>query len=132
MEKINSETSLREAIVQLERKRAEEGAILREEFRITLDGFKPVNLVKSTLGNLGGSVELKSSLITTATGLTTGYLSKVLISSMTKNPVVRIIGTAALYGITNLIARNPEVVKSLGKAFFNKLRGKSHQRIYYL
>jgi hypothetical protein len=124
MQTVNSESSLREAILQLERKRADEGDRLKEEFMLTLDGLKPVNLVKSAVNDLVRPGELTSSIITTATGLGTGYLAKILVGTVTKSPFNRLLGTVAMLGISNLVARNPETARSLGKMFFNMLRRK--------
>jgi arginine repressor len=129
MQKINSETSLREAIIQLERKRAFEGALLKEEFRITLEGLKPVNLIKSTLKEVVGSGELKDNVVNASVGAGAGFLAKIIIGSVTKSPFKRILGTVAMFGIKNVIARNPETVKSLGKAFFKMIRNKSGGRV---
>ena len=44
MQKINSATELRVAILQLESKRVEEEKILKEHFRLAFDSIKPINL----------------------------------------------------------------------------------------
>jgi hypothetical protein len=124
MQTINSESSLREAILQLERKRADEGNRLKEEFMLTLEGLKPVNLLKSAVKDLVKPAELTTSIITTAAGLGSGYLAKILAGTVTKSPFKRVLGTAAMLGISNIVARNPEKVRLLGKMFFNMLRRK--------
>ena len=86
MQKINSETSLREAIIQLERKRAFEGALLKEEFRITLEGLKPVNLIKSTLKEVVGSGELKDNVVNASVGAGAGFLIKGKATFVTSGP----------------------------------------------
>ncbi|MEI7727427.1 MAG: hypothetical protein WCK09_20120 [Bacteroidota bacterium] len=129
MQEINSEASLREAILRLEARRTYEGAMLKEEFRTTLEGLKPMNLVKSAFNELVTSSDSGPNIISTVAGLTTGYLGKVLVGSVIKSPFKRILGNAAMFGITNFVARNPEKVKSLGKAFFKMVRGKSRDRI---
>jgi hypothetical protein len=129
MQEINSEASLREAILTLEARWTDEGAMLKEEFQATLEGFKPMNLAKSTILDLVTTKDSGPNIMTTLAGLTTGYLGKVLVGSVTRSPFKRILGNAAMFGITNLVARNPEKVKSLGKAFFKMVRGKSPRRV---
>jgi hypothetical protein len=124
MQEINSEASLREAILTLEARWTDEGAALKEEFRTTLEAFKPMNLVKSTILDLVTTSDPGPNVMTTVAGLTTGYLGKVLVGSITRSPFKSFLGNAAMYGITNFVARNPEKVKSLGKAFFKMVRGK--------
>jgi hypothetical protein len=47
MEKINSESDLRGAIIQLENKKDEEGKMLKKEFHLAYESIKPVNIIKT-------------------------------------------------------------------------------------
>lgn len=129
MQKINSETDLRDAILQLERKRADEGIMLKEQFDLALDSVKPINLIKSTFKKAVASRDLRDNILNTSVGLTAGYLSKILFVSVMKSPLKKLLGTALMFGITNIVARNPEAVKSLGKGFFKMIRSKSGDRV---
>jgi hypothetical protein len=130
MQKINSETGLRDAILQLESQRAYEGKMLREQFNQAIEGLKPINLIKSTFKEAIASRDLKDNIINTSVGLTAGYLSKIVFAGVMKTPLTKLLGTALMFGITNVVARNPETVKSLGKGFFNLIRRKSAGRIH--
>jgi hypothetical protein len=129
MQTISSESSLRSAILLLESKQAAEGKLLKEHFLVTYDSLKPVNLIISTIKEISASRDLKENILNTSVGLTAGYLSKLLFERGTKNPVKRIIGNALMFGIVNMISRNPESVKSLGnrllKFIGNKLDGRA-------
>jgi hypothetical protein len=128
MQTIISESSLRSAILLLEEKQAEEGKLLKEHFLVTYESLKPVNLILSTIKEISASRDLKDNILNTSVGLTTGYLSKLLFERGTKNPVKRIIGNALMFGIVNLVSKNPETVKSLGNGLLkfigNKLGGR--------
>jgi len=130
MQKINSETSLRDAILQLESQRAYEGLMLRGQFYQAIDSLKPVNLIKSTFKEAVASRDLKDNIINTSVGLTAGYLTKIVFAGVMKTPLTKLLGTALMFGITNIVARNPEAVKSLGKGFFNMIRRKSGRSVH--
>jgi len=124
MRKIDSETGLRDAILQLEIQRTKEGKILKEQFYLAVDSVKPINLIKNTFKEAVASRDLKYDIVNTSVGLTAGYLSKIVFTSVLKTPLTKLLGTALMFGITNLVARNPETVKSLGKGFIKMIRSK--------
>ncbi len=130
MQTINSLTDLREAIFILEMQRNDEANMLREKFHLAIDSMQPVNLIKSTFKDVVSSPDLPGHLLSTSAGLATGMLTRIVISSITKNPVKRLIGRALMYGLTNLAMNNPETVKSLGKGIIKIVRGKQEDRVY--
>jgi hypothetical protein len=128
MQKINSETDLRVAILQLETKQAEEGKILKENALLAYESIKPINLIKNTFREAAESKDLKDNILNTTVGVSAGYLSKIIFQGLTNNPVKKLLGTAVMFGITNLVAKNPAVVKSAGKGFFTLVRSLMHER----
>jgi len=124
MQRITSESSLREAILLLKSKQADEEKLLKEQFLLTVNSIKPLNLIKGFFKDASGSQDIKDNLVSTSVGLTAGYVSKLLFQGMTKNPVKKLLGTAIMFGITNIIAKNPEAIKSIGKRFFKLFRKK--------
>lgn len=128
MQTINSASDLRDAILLLEVKQAEEEKMLREQFQLTYESIKPINLIKNTLKEVVHSGDLKDNILSTSVGLTAGYLSKVLFEIVTPSPLRKLLGTALMFGITNLVAKHPEAVKSVGKGFFRIIRNKLSDR----
>lgn len=124
MAKLTSQDRLKGAILDLEQKREYEGKILKEQFHDTFESLKPINLIKSTLKDATGSPELKGNLVNTSVGLTAGYLSKALFQGISRSPFKRLIGTAIMFGITNIVAKHPKTVKKLGNKVINMLRRK--------
>ncbi len=122
MHMINTVKDLRVAILLLESRQAEDGRLLKEQFLVAYESMKPINLIKSGLADAAGSPDFQDNLINTTIGLTAGYLSKTLFQSLTNNPLKKFLGTALMFGIKNLIAQNPEAVKSFGNGFFNIIR----------
>ena len=130
MQKINSDTSLRAEIQRLELRQTVEGQILKEHFLVVHESLKPVNLILHTLKEITTSSKLKDNILNTSLGLITGSVSKLLFERGTRNPVKKVLGNALMFGIVNLVARNPETVRSVGtgilKLFSGKLGGRHH------
>jgi len=93
--------------------------MLKENFGIAYESIKPINLIKSTLNEIAASQDLKDNFLNTAVGLTAGYLSKTLFVGVSHNPLKRLLGTVLMYGITNLVAKHPETIKSVGSGILN-------------
>ena len=121
MQKINSATDLRDAILLLESKQTEEEKLLKEQFLLTYNSIKPINLIKSTLKEAVNSKDLKDNLINASVGMTVGYISKALFEGVTKSPLKKILGTVLMFGIKNIVAKNPKAVKSIGQFIFQRI-----------
>lgn len=132
MKKIDSEIRLTAAILQLEKERKKQEIILKEQFHCTYHSLTPINLLKSTFKAIAESQELKDNLFNTTLGLTTGYISKTLFVRFSNNPLKKLIGTALLFGITNTVAKNPEVFKAVARSIFNVFRHKRDVRIHHI
>lgn len=119
MQKIVTQTDLRVAILQLESKQELEGIMLKEQFLVAYESVKPINLIKSTFLEAAESKDLQDNLINSALGMSAGFVSKLLFQGISGSPIKKILGTALMFGIKNLVAHNPETVKSWGKVFFS-------------
>lgn len=113
MKTVTTPEDLQASIAELELKQAIEADLMKQQFRLTYESLKPVNFVKSTLKEVAESPEIKDILINTSIGLAAGYISKSLIERSNLSPVHKLIGTAVLFGVTNIAAKNPDAVKAL-------------------
>lgn len=126
MQKTNSDTSIKDAILELSHQQAEEGRLLKEQFNLVFESIQPINIIKKTFKEAAASEDLKENILNTSLGLVVGYLSKVLFEDVSTSPLKKLFGTAILFGITNIVAKNPETVKAFGKRFLNIIMNKSH------
>jgi hypothetical protein len=55
---------------------------------------------------------LKSTLVSNAIGLTTGYLSKKIVLGASHNPVKKILGNVLQFIITNVVAKKTNTFQS--------------------
>lgn len=122
MQTIVTENDLRAAILQLESKQANEARLMKEQFLVAVESIKPINLIKSTFIEAAESGDLQDNLINKSLGLSAGYVTKVLFQGTSGGPVRKILGTVLMFGIKNLISRNPETVKTWGRVVFGLVR----------
>ena len=130
MNKINQTEALNKTIAALQEKKEIEFSLLKEQFKITYESLKPINLIKSTLANVASSPELKNNVLNNVIGLTTGYLSKKVILGKTRNPIKILLGSLFQFAIANVVSKHTDSLKSTGeiilKRIFRKKDKKDH------
>lgn len=124
MQIINTESDLRNAILQLEDRQVREVKILKEQFHLTYDSLKPINLIKNTFKQVGESVEIKENVINTSVALASGYVSKILFERLSGSPLKKLLGSVLMFGITNLVAKNPDAIKSFGNNLLKNINNR--------
>ena len=117
MVKQNAVNLLKESIRLVEIRQTEEGKILKEQFRLTYESLKPVNLIKSSIKDLVGSVEIKNSVFESIFTIVSGYFTQKFIVNSKSNVLMKTLGVLLQYGVTNLISKNSEDVRN----FFSNL-----------
>lgn len=129
MRQIISESDLRDSIAQIEIDQAAENRLLREQFQISFESIQPFSIVKNTLRQLVASQEIKENVFNVAASLATAYLSKRVFESKSNHGLKNILGAGIAFGLTNLAAKNPGLLISLGRTVLNLFRNKSGHRI---
>ena len=123
MEKINSDTDLRAAIAALEQKQLVEADLMKAQFHLAYESVKPINFIKSTIKEVTASQDIKDNLLNTGVGSTAGYLSKKLFEGVSHSPLRKLLGTVLMFGITNAVAKNPEVIKAAATGVMKIING---------
>jgi hypothetical protein len=121
MPKITTAAELKEAIRLLEIEQKVEGALLKEQFKITYESLRPANLIGTTIKELTTLPDLKGNLLTTALSLGAGYLSKKAAVGNTPNPLKQLLGTFLQMGVTSLVSKNSDTIKSIGNELLSRL-----------
>jgi len=116
MQNITSAAGLKNAIQLLETEQADKGQLLKEQFFLTYESFKPVNLLRSTLDDVTSSPYLIDNIISTALGLTSGFLSKKIFIGASGNKFRKLIGYILQFGVTNFVAQHHDTIKKLGQS----------------
>ena len=99
---------LNEEIKKLEHKQAYEFDVLKDQYALTIDNFKPSSLIKNSLHNIITSSELKNDLIGNAIGLATGYLSKKVMIGGSHNPIKKLVGTILQFAVSTIVAKKAD------------------------
>jgi hypothetical protein len=115
MQNITSVAELKNAILFLEDEQAIKGQLLKEQFLLTYESLKPLNLLKNTLKEISSSPYLVDNILGTATGLATGYLSKKVFIGASANIIRKLLGSVLQFGITNAVAQHPDTIRSIGQ-----------------
>lgn len=118
MQNITSVAELKNAIQILEVEQNLKGKILKEQFYLVYENFKPVNLLTGTLKDIVKSPYIIDNILSTVMGLATGYLSKKIFIGASGNKIKKIIGSILQFGITNVITQNSDSIKTFGRSLF--------------
>jgi hypothetical protein len=97
---------------------AEQSVLLlkvKENFFRTYESLKPINLITSIMDEVTSSPYLTNNIVDTAIGLTAGYISRKAVVKESDGILRKLFGTVLQFGVTNLVAQNPESIKSFGK-----------------
>jgi len=112
MNNINTTEDLKKAIQSLKVEQAFSEALLKEQLYITYESLKPFNLLKSILKDAASSSPLIDNIISTLSGIASGYLTKKISAGESGNWFKKLIGSALQHGVSNLIAQHPDAIKS--------------------
>jgi hypothetical protein len=115
MENITSAVALKNAIQLLEADQAVKGQLLKEQFYMTYESLKPVNLVRNTLHDISTSPYLIDNILSTGMGIASGFLTNKIFVGRSGSIVRNLLGTILQFGVTNVVAQHPAAVKSIGE-----------------
>jgi hypothetical protein len=124
MQNITTSTELKEAIILLEEQQSVQGLALKGQFFTVVESIKPVNLIRSTFNQVTSSPDLLGGLLSTTVGLAAGYLSNKTLVGSSANLFKKLLGTVLQFGITTMIVKNPDAVKTLGQTILHRIFNK--------
>jgi len=120
MEYLTEKQILAERIRVLSDRQSQELIVLREQFYITYDSLKPLNIIKNTFREVTSSGSVKNDLLGGALGLTTGFLSKKVLLGASHNPLALLAGTILQFAVGNVVAKHSDTIISKGANFFQR------------
>ncbi|RPH31639.1 MAG: hypothetical protein EHM93_12845 [Bacteroidales bacterium] len=115
MQSINNTSELRNAIELLQAEQVFQAELLKEQFYITYESFKPINLLKSSLKDIATSPNLINNVLGAAIGLGTGYLSKKIVVGGSGNLFRKLLGFIIQLGVTSAVNNHPNEIKTFGQ-----------------
>jgi len=127
MEKITCTAELKLAIQNLEFQQEVQGQLLKDHFFVTFESLKPINLIKNTLIEITSSPYLNDNMLGAIMGLISGYLSKKIAVGTSNSLIRKILGAALQFGVTNIVAQHPDILKSIGNFIIDKFIHKKNE-----
>lgn len=121
MEKITCAAELKLAIQTLEFERDIQGQMLKEKLLDTFESLKPVNMLKNSLHEITSSPYLIDNMLGSVLGLVSGYVSRKIAVGTSHNLFRKITGTLLQFGITNIVAQHPDILKTVGNFVIEKV-----------
>lgn len=122
MQKTTAALALKHSIMSLERRQAEEGELLKEQFIVTCESLKPLTVLRNVIHEITNPPDFKNDLIQTATGIVSGFLSNKLLVRSSKNPLLRLAGVLVQYRVSNFVANHSDAIKDVSLYFIKKLK----------
>ena len=129
MASITTAAELKNAIQQLEVKQASEFKLMKEEFKSTYESLKLINIIKNTFKQAASAPELKTDIINTAIGLSTGFVAKKLMLGKTLNPFSKLLGIIVELAVANKVTKNAGGIKAIGGMIIKKLFNKQEESV---
>ena len=109
MKKIHNAEDLKQAISELETKKALDEAELKYEFEQFRETYKPSNIIKNTVSEVAASPKFRYNALNIVLGLGAGYLSKKLVvGGRSAGLLKRTLGTALQYGVSSLVSKSAD------------------------
>jgi hypothetical protein len=105
MKTTNQKAVLMERIKALQTKQSTDFQDLKIQYQMTIDSFKTVNLIKTSLQEIITTPNLTSNLIGGTLGMGTSYLLKTVLSDNNKNPIKKILGKVVKLAIKSWVGR---------------------------
>ena len=132
MQNRSSTAVLKDTIQLLETEQKIEGRLLKEQFYLTYESLKPVNLLRSSIRDVVSPPYLIDNIVGTAVGLATGYLSKKIVIGTSGNIIRKFFGLLMQLGVTNTIAQHPDSIKSIGQFIYEHFLRKKREKAQLL
>lgn len=128
MSNISSSAELKEAIQYLELEQKVIVGEMKEQVHSITQELKPVNLIASVMKDVSSSPYIIDSVVGTALGVGTGYISRKLIAGTSANPIRKLIGSAMQLAVTTVATKKLVPISLVGRFFFKKIFGKKENK----
>jgi hypothetical protein len=115
MQPIKSSEELKMVIYELEAKAIIQREELQESIHNTIESFKPLTYIKTTLNNIVSLPRRRDDTSNTIIGLGTGIILKKLVARMPGGLIKNVLAAVIQLGFTNRISKSPEAIKVLNR-----------------
>lgn len=119
--KITNAAELDAAIIEYEKRKVIQEALLISQWHVTKESIMPMNLLKDAVHRITDPNTMLGAVIKGVGGLSMGFLTKNLILGNTHTLPGKLLGTALNLTTTGTIYSNAEKLKAYGIALYHNL-----------
>ncbi|MEX0988507.1 MAG: hypothetical protein WD052_13595 [Bacteroidales bacterium] len=123
MKEITNSASLKEVIQILEAEQTVKGHDLKDQFRLTYESLKPINIIREAVNEFSEAPGGINSVFGTGVGLLTGFLSRKVIVGNSGNLFRRLLGSYLQFSVSNAVANHSEGINNVGRYILELLIG---------
>ena len=120
MAQINTQAELRQAIADLESKKAMQKMVIKGEARLVKEALSPVNLVKNTFSRLAEIPEVRKTLVNTIIGFGLGYVAKKATAVMSEQSLDHFVGNIINSQVSKIEDNDPDSFFSKSLSYVRK------------
>jgi len=113
---------LDQSILDLQQRQAAEKKHILDQLQKTFYEIQPLNWLKKAPSGGMLTSELTKYMINGTIALSVGYLTKIIFVGVSKNPAKRLVGSALMVALTNVLLKNPEAIKSFGRIIYHFIK----------
>ena len=122
---INNKAALDAAITDLEKRKILQGGLLIEQFKVTRQSLRPINLIKDSFSKLMNTPDVLEDVLKTATGIGVGVLSKKIFLGSSPSILKKLLSGVFEFAVAKSTITNADKIKAFGVAIYNNLFKKS-------
>lgn len=127
MQTISNSEALKESILILEAEQALKGQALKQQFLLTYESLKPINLIRGAVQEFTESPGGIGNVLGTGAGLLTGFFTNRAFVGTSGNLFRKLIGSFLQFGVSNLVANHTGAIKTFSQFIINQFQRKKHK-----
>ena len=115
--------ALQHTIQWMQQEQNKKGDLLKDRFQETTESLKPLHIIQGVAKEIVVEAAGLDDLIVPVVGLVLGSLVKKAVTGKSENETRIAVGAALQVGITTLIIKHPEELKSIARTAFEMIFG---------
>ncbi|MDP2176654.1 MAG: hypothetical protein Q8K70_12160 [Bacteroidota bacterium] len=120
--KIKPSEHLKQMILENELAQQQAELELRSAFKDSYDSLNPLNILKSTISSVISSPSIKTDILSSIIGFSSGFIAKKLFTRNSGNVLVNLEGMILQMIVANKVARNTDEISSVAGGIFQKIK----------
>lgn len=119
--KINNKAELDAVIIELEKRKQFQEALLIEQYKTTRDSLTPVNIIKDSFKKISQAPGIQGTILKTVAGVGIAVLSNRLLPGKTSSILKKVLGGVAEFAVAKSAVSNTDKIKAYGISIYRNL-----------